>query len=76
MRTVLIILDVMLALAVMVSVLMQPSKSDGLKGLMAGNNESFFSRNKSRTKEAMLFRLTIVFSVLFAVVTVALNVVK
>jgi preprotein translocase subunit SecG len=76
MRTFLIGLDVILAIAVMVCVLMQPSKSDGLKGLMAGNNESFFSRNKSRTKEAMLFKLTVVFSSLFAIVTVALNIVK
>lgn len=76
MRTFLIVLDVVLAIAVTVCVLMQPSKSDGLKGLMAGNNESFFSRNKSRTKEALLFKLTIVFSILFAVVTLLLNIVK
>lgn len=76
MRTFLIVVEVLLALAVMVTVLLQPSKSDGLKGLMAGNNESFFSKNKSRTKEALLFKLTIVFSILFAVVTVALNLVK
>jgi preprotein translocase subunit SecG len=56
MRTFLIVLDVILAVALMTCVLLQPSKSDGLKGLLAGNNESFFSKNKARTKEALLFK--------------------
>lgn len=76
MRTALIVIEVILSIALMVVVLLQPSKSDGLKGLMAGNNETFFSRNKSRTREALLFRVTIVLAILFAGVTIALGLIK
>lgn len=76
MRTALIVIEVILSIALMVVVLLQPSKSDGLKGLMAGNNETFFSRNKSRTREALLFRATVVLAILFAGVTIALGLIK
>ncbi len=76
MRTALIVIEIILSIALMVVVLLQPSKSDGLKGLMAGNNETFFSRNKSRTREALLFRATVVLAILFAGVTIALGLIK
>lgn len=76
MRTFLIVMDIILAFALTIVVLMQPSKSDALQGLMSGNNESFFSKNKARTREAMLAKITVVLAILFAIVTVALNLVS
>lgn len=77
METALLIVEVILGLIVVVSVLMQPSKSDALSGLIQGsNNESFYSKNKARTKEVMLARLTIISALLFAINTVVLNVIK
>ncbi|MBU5488357.1 preprotein translocase subunit SecG [Clostridium sp. MSJ-8] len=74
MRTALLIVDVIIGLVVIVSILLQPSKSDALSGLIQGsNNESFYSKNKSRTKEVMLERLTVVSSILFVIVTLVLN---
>ncbi|MEQ8196739.1 MAG: preprotein translocase subunit SecG [Clostridiaceae bacterium] len=73
MKTALIILESILGLAVIVSVMLQPGKTDGLSGLIQGRSETFFSRNKGRTKEAMLAKVTIVSMALFAVTTVALN---
>ena len=77
MKTALTIAVVIVGLVVVVSILMQPSKSDALSGLIQGsNNDSFYSKNKSRTKEVMLERLTVISMILFAVVAIALNLVK
>lgn len=66
-------LEVLLAVIVIASVLLQPSKADGFKGFMTGTVDTFYSRNKSRTKEAFLYKLTVVSASLFAVVTILLN---
>ncbi|WP_040210368.1 preprotein translocase subunit SecG [Clostridium polynesiense] len=76
MKTTLFVFEVILSIVLIVSVLMQPSKSDGLKGLMQGSTETFFSKNKKRTKEAALYRVTIASAILFAINTLALNLVK
>lgn len=76
MHTALIVAEFLLALLLIVVVLLQPSKADGLKGFVTGTTETFFSKNKSRTKEALLSKSTVVLSVLFAACTIALNIVK
>lgn len=76
MRTPLIILESILGLVVIISILLQPSKSDGLSGLIQGRGETFFSKNKGRTKEAMLAKVTIAAMLLFAVNTIVLNLIK
>ena len=77
MNTALLVVEIILGLVVVVSILMQPSKSDALSGLIQGsNNESFYSKNKARTKEVMLERTTIISALLFAINTVVLNVIK
>ena len=77
MKTALLVVEIILGLVVVVSILMQPSKSDALSGLIQGsNNESFYSKNKARTKEVMLERTTIISAYLFAINTVVLNVIK
>lgn len=70
----LLVLEALLGLIVIVTVLLQPSKTDALSGLIQGSKtETFFSKNKSRTKESMLLKITIVSMALFAVNTLALN---
>lgn len=70
----LLVLEALLGLIVIVTVLLQPSKTDALSGLIQGSKtETFFSKNKARTKEAMLLKVTIVSMALFAVNTLALN---
>lgn len=76
MHTVLIVLELIFAIAMITLVLLQPSKTDGFKGFLTGNSDTFYSRNKSRTKEALLARLTVADAALFAIVTVLLNIVK
>lgn len=72
----LVAVEIVLGIILITSVLLQPSKADALAGLIQGKSETFFAKNKKRTKEAILVRITVVSSFLFAVVTVALNLVK
>lgn len=73
----LVIAEFVLAALLIVVVMLQPSKSDGLSGLMiGGTTDTFYSKNKSRTSEARLAKATVVISVLFAVVAILLNIVK
>lgn len=76
MKTALFVVEAILGLVVIVSILMQPSKSDALSGLIQGsNNDTFFSRNKSRTREVMLERTTVISMLLFVVNTMVLNII-
>jgi preprotein translocase subunit SecG len=74
--TFLVILLVLDSIMLLTVVLLQPSKADGFKGFITGNSETFFSRNKSRTKEALLVKLTIVSAAAFAGILIAMNLVK
>ena len=76
MRTFLIIVEVILAIIVVVSIMMQPSKADALSGFIQGKGDTFYSKNKGRTKEAMLVRTTVISTILFVLVTIGLNMVK
>lgn len=70
-----IILGVLLIIAsvcIIVFVMMQESREAGLSGAIAGGSgETFFGRNKSRTKEAQLSRMTKFVAIAFFVLIVA-----
>lgn len=72
----LLVLEAILGLIIVVAVLLQPSKTDALSGLIQGKTETFYSKNKGRTREAMLVKVTAISAALFAVNTVVLNIVK
>ena len=77
MQNILMVLEVLLGLGVIITIYMQPSKADALSGLIQGaTKDTFFSQNKARTKEVVLVRLTVLFSILFAVNTVLVNLIK
>lgn len=77
MQNILMVLEVLLGLGVIITIYMQPSKADALSGLIQGaTNDTFFSKNKSRTKEVVLVRLTILLSILFAINTLLINLIK
>ena len=68
MKTFLFVLEAVLGLIVVVSILMQKSKADALSGLIQGSkSETFFTKNKSKTREAMLVKVTIISMFLFDV---------
>ena len=75
-KNILIIVDIILALAVVILVMLQRKDDQGMSGTITGaaaNN--FLDKNKGRTKSGMLKRMTIIFSIALAVVTVLLNIV-
>jgi preprotein translocase subunit SecG len=77
MQNILLGFEVLLGLVVVITIYMQPSKSDALSGLIQGStNDTFFSKNKSRTKEAVLVKLIVMFMALFAINTIVLNLIK
>lgn len=54
---------------------MQTKESQGASGTITGSSTSnFYEKNKGRTKEGMLKRLTIALSVVFAVLAIVLGI--
>lgn len=76
MHSFLVVLQVITSIVIIVTVMMQPSKSNGLSGLIAGSSDTFFAKNKTKTAESVLARITAVSAVFFIVITVMLNLVK
>ena len=56
-------------LKLIILVMMQESKSEGI-GAITGGADTFFGKGKTNTKEGMLNKLTVVLSIFFAVVAV------
>lgn len=76
MKNLFLAVEVILAIVVVVSILMQKSKADALSGFIQGTKtESFFAKNKSKTKESMLVKTTAVSMFLFMINTILLNII-
>ena len=71
-RLILTILFIVDCLVLTVVVLMQEGKSQGL-GAIAGAAESYWGKNKGRSMEGALVKITRVLAVLFILLTIALN---
>lgn len=57
-ETVVMIFLILASLAVIVAVLLQPSRSTGISGVIAGGAETFFGKNKAKSFEGKLVTLT------------------
>lgn len=76
MKTFLIAAQVVIAVILVVSILLQPSKTEGFGNVLSGSVDTFYSKNKPKTAETVLVRITILSAALFAAVAIALNVVQ
>ena len=65
-RVILTILFIIVCIAIIVLVLLQEGKSAGL-GALSGAAESYWGKNKARTMQGMLVKLTKIFGLLFMV---------
>ena len=72
-QTVLTWVHVALAVLLVITVLFQSGKSAGLSGSIGGGAETFFGKNKARTLDGMLAKLTAVLAVLFIVTSIILS---
>lgn len=71
-RIVLTIIFIFVCVALVVLVLMQEGKSAGL-GSISGAAESYWGKNKGRSMEGQLVKITKVLAVLFILMAVILN---
>lgn len=60
---------IVLAIAITVLILLQQSRNSGLSGAIAGGSDNFFGKNKARSADAKLARLTKILSVIFFIIT-------
>jgi len=77
MTTMTIIFTIILFLACLVlvaSILLQSGKQAGLSGDIAGGAESIWGKNKGRSYEGMLEKMTSISAIVFVIATVALAV--
>jgi preprotein translocase subunit SecG len=59
------------AVIIIVTVMLQQSKQQGLSGAIAGGADTFFDKNKGRTMEAKLSKITKIVAVVFFVIGLA-----
>lgn len=71
-RVVINIIFILVCVALTVLVLMQEGKSAGL-GSISGAAETYWGRNKGRSMEGMLVKITKILAVLFMLLAVVLN---
>lgn len=71
-RIVLTVIFILVCIALTVSVLMQEGKSAGL-GTISGAAESYWGKNKGRSMEGLLSKITRVLAILFIVLAAVLN---
>ena len=73
MHTFLTVLLVIVSIGLIGVVLLQSGKSAGLSGAISGGAEQLFGKQKARGLDLVLHRVTIVLSVLFFVLTIAVT---
>lgn len=71
-NTILTVVFIILSIAITVVILMQEGKSAGL-GAIAGAADTYWGKNKGRSMEGMLVKITRACVVLFLVIAMVLN---
>lgn len=71
-NTVLTVVFIVLSIAITVVILMQEGKSAGL-GAIAGAADTYWGKNKGRSMEGMLVKITRICVILFLVIAMVLN---
>ncbi|PLR67275.1 MULTISPECIES: preprotein translocase subunit SecG [Bacillaceae] len=73
MHILLITLLVIVSISLITVVLLQSGKSAGLSGAISGGAEQLFGKQKARGLDLVLHRATVVLSVLFFILTIAVS---
>ena len=76
-KTILIVIYVIVCLVLIIIASMQNSQDDGASSTIMGGSaqDSFYERNKGRTKEGKLKKWTIILGVIFLILSVVLGIV-
>lgn len=75
-KGILIVVYFIVALALIILTLIQSKEDEGLSSTITGSStNNFFEKNKGRTKEGKQKRWTIILSIVFAILTIALGII-
>jgi preprotein translocase subunit SecG len=75
METLFTILHVVVCVVLILVILLQSSKVEGLAGIVQGGAETFFGKNRGRSYEGKLAKATAAFMILFIITSIALVVI-
>lgn len=75
-KIILYVVQLIVCLTLIGSVLLQPGKSAGLSGSIAGGAEQLFGKKKSKGYEAIAAKLTTISAILFMVLSMILIVIQ
>lgn len=73
-KTILMVVFIIVCLAITVIVLSQEGKSAGLGSLSGQSSDTYWSKNKGRSREGMLVRVTSALVIIFFVIAAVLNI--
>ncbi|WP_066503608.1 preprotein translocase subunit SecG [Abyssisolibacter fermentans] len=76
MKSVFFVLIILSSLVLIASVLLQSGKSAGLSGSISGGAESIWGKNKGRSYETLLGKVTTISAILFVISALALTAIK
>ena len=63
-----------ISVILIVAIILQEGKSAGLSSSLAGSSETYWSKNKSRSKEGKLERITTIAGIIFFILAILLNI--
>ncbi|MDF2591877.1 MAG: secG [Clostridia bacterium] len=75
-KIILYVVQLIVCLTLIGSVLLQPGKSAGLSGSIAGGAEQLFGKKKSKGYEAIAAKMTTISAILFMVLSMVLIVIQ
>ncbi|MDE6026171.1 MAG: preprotein translocase subunit SecG [Lachnospiraceae bacterium] len=64
-ETAIIIVFLVISVILTIIVMMQEGKEGGLTSSVSGSTETYWSKNKGKSKEAILMKVTIVLGIIF-----------
>ena len=74
-RTIVTVVYFIVAIIIIILALMQSKEDAGLSStITSSSTNNFYEKNKGRTKEGKLKRWTVIFSIIFAILTIALGI--
>ena len=74
-RIVLTVIFIIVCIALVILVLMQEGKTAGLNGAISGGADTFLSKNKAKSLDAKLAKMTKWVAILWIVITLALSII-
>ena len=72
-KTLIIIAFCLISVVLMIVVLMQEGKDSGLSGALTGSADSYWAKNKGRSKDAVIKKVTVFLAIVYFVLAILLR---